>query len=283
MRFYIVVPNLNYGQFLRECLQSIEDQEGVELSVYLIDGGSEDESIDIAQEFCQRNGWTLEIRPGLGQAESIRFALEQVADVEDPLIVCWLNSDDVFLRSDALRIVADHFEKMKRADIVSLGGYFVDKDGIFDAPVHYDYHPLIRGNVFLRGGAFLQPATFWRNTVNRSVRINTELKYTFDGDYFLRMRQKRFSFYVNPRIHIAGYRLHGENLSLNIPAKRVSELAILYKDVLNRPLSAAYLVALGRILSVVGKAPMIGGVSKSILRTINNGVSYLTRYTVPSI
>lgn len=69
MYFCIVVPNLNYGQFLDACLASIEGQVGVDVGVLIIDGGSTDNSRAIAEEYCQRNNWTfLEKKGQIGRA-----------------------------------------------------------------------------------------------------------------------------------------------------------------------------------------------------------------------
>ena len=285
MYFCVVVPNLNYGQFLDACLASIEAQVGVDVGVLIIDGGSTDDSRTIAEDYCQRNNWTFLEKKGLGQAASIAFGLakEQWPDAPDDAVYCWLNSDDTFLRSDSLRIVADQFETFFDVDVVSLGGYFLSGDGRLQAPVNYDYHPLIRGDVFLRGGAFLQPATFWNAKVNHAIVINNAYRYVFDGDYFLRMRIEGYNFYVNPRLHVAGYRLHGSNLSLNVPPKRVSELAALYRIRLSRPGASLYLSVMAKLLRACEFVPLVGEKLKRLIRSANNATSYLTRYLIPSI
>ncbi len=285
MHFCVVVPNLNYGQFLDACLASIEGQVGVDVGVLIIDGGSTDNSRSVAEIYCQRNNWTFLEKKGLGQAASIAFGLlkEQWPDAPDDAIYCWLNSDDTFLRMDSLQLVANHFENFFDVDVVSLGGYFLSGDGQLQAPVNYDYHPLIRGDVFARGGAFLQPATFWSSKVNRSIIINASYRYVFDGDYFLRMRREGFNFYVNPRLHISGYRLHGSNLSLNVPPKRVAELAKLYRVQLGRPGASLYLAVIAKVLRFCEFVPVLGEKFKRIIRSANNAASYLTRYLVPSI
>lgn len=285
MQFRVVVPNLNYGEYLDACLASIEGQTGVDVRVLIIDGGSTDDSKSISQVYCQRNGWKFLERKGMGQAASIAFGLleEHWPDAEDDAIYGWLNSDDVFLRSDSLLLVAEHFDKFFDVDVVSLGGYYVNGAGRFQAPVTYDYHPLLRGDVFARGGGFLQPATFWSGLVNRSVAIDTTYRYVFDGDYFLRMRGEGFNFYVNPRLHVAGYRLHGSNLSLNVPPQRVAELGDLHRRQLSRPAAGVYLKVLSAILQGLGAVPWVGERLKRWARSANNTASYLTRYLIPSI
>ncbi len=285
MQFRVVVPNLNYGKFLDACLASIEGQIGVDLRVLIIDGGSIDESKSISLEYCRRNDWTFLERRGMGQAASIAYGLssENWPDSGDPAVYCWLNSDDVFLRSDSLSTVAELYMRFFDVDVVSLGGYFLGPDGCLQAPVSYDYHPLIRGDVFLRGGAFLQPATFWSAKVNEAILINSNYRYVFDGDYFLRMRNRGYNFYVNPRLHVAGYRLHGSNLSLNIPPKRVAELAEIYRIHLSRPGASLYLTVMAKLLRVCELIPLVGGRLKQLIRAANNAASYFSRYLIPSI
>lgn len=285
MQFRVVVPNLNYGKFMDACLASIEGQIGVDVRVLIIDGGSADDSKSIAQNYCHRNAWTFLERKGMGQAASIAYGLtsEHWPEADDDAIYCWLNSDDVFLRSDSLLLVAEHFEKFFNVDVVSLGGYYINGEDRLQAPVTYDYHPLLKGDVFARGGAFLQPATFWTGKVNRNIAIDTAYRYVFDGDYFLRMREAGYNFYVNPRLHVAGYRLHGSNLSLNVPPRRVAELGDLHRRRLSRPTAGLYLSVLSALLKGLGGVPVLGGKLKRVVRAANNAASYLTRYAIPSI
>lgn len=284
IKVVVVVPNLNYGRYLKDCLDSIKRQKGVRISVVVVDGGSTDESIEISRTYCSDNDWQILEEPGLGQARSIVLGFEEYKTAEpQEQILCWLNSDDVFLSDESLLQVVKIFETMNTVDIVSLGGYFVDRDGVLLYPVKYDYHPLIRGDVFKRGGGFLQPATFWRRGVYEKIGINSSLRYTFDGDFFLRARASGCNFFCDPSTYIAGYRLHGENLSLNVPEARVAELALLYSTVLERRLAGKYLNLLSCFLGLVGRIPVVGKELKVWTRLINNSLSYITVYRVPSI
>jgi hypothetical protein len=119
--------------------------------------------------------------------------------------------------------------------------------------------------------------------VNEAIMINSKYRYVFDGDYFLRIRSEGYNFYVNPRLHVAGYRLHGSNLSLNIPPKRVAELADLYRIRLSRPGASLYLSVMAKLLRACEFVPLVGGKLKRLIRSANNAASYLTCYWIPSI
>lgn len=282
MKFSIVVPNLNYGRFIDDCLASLAAQRNVDLSVVIVDGGSVDGSLDIIRRYCTKFGWHYYIEESLGLVESLKVGFERV-DGDANAVFGWLNSDDFLLRNDALAIIAEYFHAHTRVDVVSLGGYFVDSSGVLSKPICYDYHPLIRRNVLKRGGAFLQPATFWTREVFQSVPLRSEYNYTFDGVFFLESIAGGFNFFHNPSVYIAGYRLHGENLSLNVPSLRVAELGQLYSNALGRPVAGLYLSLMASLFKILDRVPFIGIYFKRILRLLNNALSFLTVYRVPSI
>ena len=282
MKFSIVVPNLNYGDFLECCLKSLEDQEGIDLDVFIVDGGSSDNSLDVIKDYCQRNGWAWELKSGLGQAQSITYGFERLRG-EDSDIMGWLNSDDTYIRRDSLKIVAEYFNYLNNVDMIALGGFYLNARGVLMKPIVYDYSPLIKGDIFLRGGAFIQPATFWRRFVYNDVGIRSKYRYVFDGDYFNRVRQSQYNIYYDQRRHIVGYRLHGANLSLNYPSVRLSELSDLYESVLHRRFSAIYLKGLYYFFRAIERVPFLDIHVKRIVYVLNNLMSYATRYMIPSI
>ena len=87
----IAVPSCNQGLFLDEALASIFQQD-VPVEVFVLDGGSTDNSVDVMRKWEQKlAGWRS--HPDDGQAAAIN---EGIAQGSAPF-VCWLNSDDWFL------------------------------------------------------------------------------------------------------------------------------------------------------------------------------------------
>ena len=88
----VAVPCLNQGRFLDEALQSIFDQEKVPVEVFVMDGGSEDDTIDVILRWAHRlSGWRSRVDDGQAAAINEGIALGRAP------FVCWLNSDDWFL------------------------------------------------------------------------------------------------------------------------------------------------------------------------------------------
>lgn len=87
----IVIPSFNQGAYLECALSSVLAQD-LPIEVFVMDGGSSDNSLDIIQRWApQLAGWRS--HPDAGQSAAIN---EGISQGHAPY-VCWLNSDDWYL------------------------------------------------------------------------------------------------------------------------------------------------------------------------------------------
>jgi glycosyltransferase involved in cell wall biosynthesis len=88
----IIIPNLNYGIFLEECIDSIISQSYPFLEIIIIDGGSIDNSLEIIEKYKNHLFYYIS-EPDNGQSDAINKGFK----VSNGDYICFLNSDDCLL------------------------------------------------------------------------------------------------------------------------------------------------------------------------------------------
>lgn len=174
----VVMPSYNQGQFLREAIDSVLSQEGVDFELIVMDGGSTDDSVEILRSYGERLTFTS--GPDDGQSWAINEGMRRTSGS----IVCWLNSDDRFLPG-VLRTVVEVFDTdpdlefvTGRGNNIALGGALVGDVGAEPARLW----ELIHHRNF-----FNQPSCFMRRDLWFDVgELNEELDYVMDWDLWIR-------------------------------------------------------------------------------------------------
>ena len=279
MKISIAVPSYNYARFITACLDSIRQQTHQDLEVLIADGGSNDGSLEIINQFCATDARFLLVSTSdEGQADAIYKAFAHATGD----VLCFLNSDDCYLASDALSQVVEAFDNYQTVDVVSFGGYYLDADGRWLRPIQYRYHPLDGFHLMHYRTAVLQPATFWRARVYNPVNWPKHFNFVFDVVFFYSVYKK----YSWLELHkpVAGYRLHGENKSMWVKSARISELADFEVIKFGKnSLRAFYLRGIAWIVSLFGRLGKLGLYCSKGLYFLVNGLAYLTCYRLPSI
>ena len=100
-RISIITPSYGHARFIERTLRSVIDQAGdFDLEYRVLDGGSEDGTLDILRRYEGRLEWTS--GPDNGQVDAINKGLRMATGD----IVGWLNSDDVLMPGALARVAA---------------------------------------------------------------------------------------------------------------------------------------------------------------------------------
>lgn len=183
----VITPSYNQAAFLEKTIRSVLDQQGdFELEYCIVDGGSQDGSVEIIRRYESQLSWWVSERDA-GQSDAINKGLRRATGD----IHCWLNSDDYFAPGTLQKAV----EVLGDGRHQALVGHciFVSPDGS-----ELLLHGKFRGRLPLlsRYEAYQmhQPSIFWRREVTERVGlIDASMHLIMDYDYWCRIaRHYRF-------------------------------------------------------------------------------------------
>ena len=157
-RISIVTPSLNQARFIEETIRSVLLQGYPDLEYIIIDGGSDDGTIEIIKKYekwliC----WASE--PDKGQSHAINKGFAKASGE----IFAYINSDDFYCPS-AFGTVAPMFEKNGKPYLVA--GECIIFDGDTTKSIFRPWWPKNMDH-FLDpfGSTFAQPASFWSRNI----------------------------------------------------------------------------------------------------------------------
>jgi glycosyltransferase involved in cell wall biosynthesis len=213
MKFSIVTPSFNQGQYIGRTLQSVAIQTGSEIEHVVFDGGSTDQTVEILKA---HGGVRWISEPDKGQTDAVNKGLRAT----DGEIIGWLNSDDVYYPG-ALARVSSFFEARSDIDVVYGMADHIDREDLaFEA---YPTEPWDFDR--LKDTCFIcQPAAFFRRrVVEQHGLLDQSLQYCMDYEYWLRLGKAGVRFaYLEEKL--AGSRLYPDNKTLGSRVKVHAEI-----------------------------------------------------------
>jgi glycosyltransferase involved in cell wall biosynthesis len=218
MRISIVVPVLNDVLYIRECIQSIIDQDYEDTEILVFDGGSTDGTLEILDEYKSYFSFFRSM-PDNGQVEVLNLAAKKYATGE---IFCWLNSDDMF-ELGVFRKGANLFSEGNQQILYGNCKWILEDGSIhshpckgdrtfFEIMMYWKYHTLPQCSIFFQKSIFDDVGYF-----------NPIYDLAFDYDFWLRctQRTKRIRYY---NFDFSYYRLHKDAKTVKHHSRALSSL-----------------------------------------------------------
>lgn len=203
----VVIPSYNQGKFLEETILSVVDQQYPNLEIFVVDGASSDNSVDIIKKYEPHITWWVSEKDK-GQSDAINKGFAKATGD----IVTWLCSDDIYTPG-TLHKVAGYFGQHNGKTGLVYGGITTFKDGV-DLKSNWGYNnPSVER--YLAGMAFSQPAAFFKKQYLDQIggRVNVQLHYGMDFDLFCRLAL--VCDFVKVDDIFAKYRLHYQSKSVS--------------------------------------------------------------------
>ena len=230
-QFTIVTPSYNYAKYIRECLDSVHNQEGVTFEHLVFDAGSTDGTLDILRTY---SGIDLSVEPDKGMSDAINKGFRKARGEW----VMWLNSDDRLLPG-ALKSVWNFAREHPEADVIHGAWNFIDADGHFKRAMKAIPFRL---SILVGYGCYIASTALFlrrRTTIDEGFLLNDRFRCVMDGEYYVRLGRAGKVFRNYNRL-LAEFRQHEESLS----SLRLSKLGI--EDWLRRERNRAESVAIRR-------------------------------------
>jgi glycosyltransferase involved in cell wall biosynthesis len=198
-RISVVTPSYNQGQFIEQTILSVLEQKYPELEYQILDGGSQDGTVTILQKYDAKLSFWRSGKDS-GQAAAINEGFQRSSGD----ILCWLNSDDLYL-AHTLDTVAKILAGNVGEPLILYGGceLFDDRTGACELRPAITFDPaLIAVSDFLD-----QPSTFWTRKAWEIVGpLDESLHYGFDWEWFI--RASKVCHFVSLGQTLSRYRIH---------------------------------------------------------------------------
>ena len=205
-RISIVTPSYNQGRFIEEAIRSVLLQGYPDLEYVVIDGGSNDESVEIIRKYQPwLSYWVIE--KDRGQAHAINKGFARTTGK----LGAYLNSDDIYF-AGALHYAAESFERLHWDLLIGRS------DSAYDSSLRWLRRswwkhkmallprPLIIGSDQY---GISQDSTYWNLAKFSKHQFNENLHFCLDVDWYCRIARGAYIALTSKKI---GYfRRHSES------------------------------------------------------------------------
>ena len=191
------------ARYLPEAIESMLSQDYPHIEYIVVDGGSNDGSLEILERYKDRLSYSS--GPDRGPSDAAFRGLRRARGE----ILGWLNADDSYLPG-AVQTAVEYLLKHPNVDVVYGEGWWIDENGA----VISRYPTLTFDAKVLERDCFIcQPSAFLRATAYRRTELDPEVARSFDYDLWIRMQKAGCCFESIPQ-YLANSRIHSGSKTL---------------------------------------------------------------------
>ena len=231
----IVTPSYNQRQFIEATLLSVKSQDYPNIEHLVIDGGSNDNTLELLRKYENEYNLSWTSEPDEGQSDALNKGFERA----NGQIIGWLNSDDVYIDRRVITYVVNRFEELHNIDVIYGDGIIIDDDNLVLKVVHLI--PWFSYNRLVRFDCIFQPSCFFRREVVQQHKLDTRIDLPMDYEYYLRLASHGIKFKHVNRV-LSAWRWHEESKSISRPQEARAE-AVKVKELHGRKSNASYYLA----------------------------------------
>ena len=201
----IITPSYQQAAYLEYTLQSVLAQDFGPIEYLVVDGGSQDGSLDIIQRYRDRLAWWVS-EPDSGQAEAINKGLQRAQGE----VVAWLNSDDLYLPGALAEAVAT-LQAEPELGMVYGDAITIDANGRYLNTLAFGDWGLTE---LMNFRIICQPAVFMRRSVlEKAGLLDPTYHFMLDHQLWVRMANQAPIRHVPSILAAARYHPDAKNVS----------------------------------------------------------------------
>ncbi|MFC1692053.1 glycosyltransferase family 2 protein [Candidatus Latescibacterota bacterium] len=178
LKISVVTPSYNQGKYLEETIDSVLSQGINNLEYIIMDGGSDDNSVDIIRKYEKYLSY-WQSQHDEGQTHALIEGFNRATGD----IFCWLNSDDIYMPV-VLKKVIHYFSENRELELL-YGDYirlYPDGQRIAKPKISFDFSIALHAYLMIP-----QSSSFWTKRLYNAIGgLNPSFQYAFDCDFFLR-------------------------------------------------------------------------------------------------